>query len=93
MSLPPRGVAAQAVDGLVAGGAHQPADRLIGHAVHRPALQRGDDRLLERILGELEVAPRTAHQERQHLGASLPHQLGQERLDVGAGWAHLTPTS
>ena len=30
----------------------------VGQAVARPALERGDERLLQRVLGEVEVAER-----------------------------------
>ena len=51
-----RPVAADAVDGPVARGRHQPGARVVGHAVARPALGGDREGLLRGFLGEVEVA-------------------------------------
>jgi hypothetical protein len=69
---------ADRVDGLVAGDLHQPAARLGGRAVG-PRRRRRRERLLHRLLGEVEVAVAHAQRRRQHARA-----LGAERgLDRG----------
>ena len=47
---------AHAVDGLEASGRHQPRARIGGHAVARPLLQRGPEGVVQRFLGDVEVA-------------------------------------
>ena len=49
-------LAAEAVDGAVAGGAHDPGARVVGQAVAWPALERDRPGLLHRLLGEVDVA-------------------------------------
>jgi hypothetical protein len=49
-------IAADAVDRAVARGGDQPARRVRGDAVARPALRRDRERLLRGLLGEIEVA-------------------------------------
>jgi len=51
-----RPVAPDPVDRAVAGGGDDPGAGIRGHAVPRPALRRPDERLLHRVLGEVEVA-------------------------------------
>ena len=48
-------VPAEPVEGLAAGGGGQPAARVGGHAVARPVLDRLDERVLHRVLGQAEV--------------------------------------
>ena len=47
---------AQAVERAVLGGGHQPGARVVGDAVARPVLQRGDQRVLRQLLGQADVA-------------------------------------
>ena len=47
---------AQAIEGAVLGGAHQPGAGVVGHAVVGPVLERGDERVLGQLLGETDVA-------------------------------------
>ena len=51
-----RALAAQAVDRLVAGDPRDPRARVVRDAVAGPALERDDERLLDRLLGRVEVA-------------------------------------
>jgi hypothetical protein len=48
--------AAQAVDRLVAGDAGDPGTGVARNPVTRPALERDDERLLDGVLGDVEVA-------------------------------------
>ena len=45
----------QTIDRLVLGGLDEPRDRLLRAAVARPLLDRSGERLLQRLLGEIEV--------------------------------------
>jgi hypothetical protein len=45
----------QAVDGTIPGGRRDPRARVRRNAVPRPPLQRSDERVLDRFLGEVEV--------------------------------------
>jgi hypothetical protein len=47
---------AQAVDRPVARDADDPGARVVRHPVARPALQRSNEGLLDRLLGQVEVA-------------------------------------
>lgn len=49
-------IVAQAVDGAVLGGGHQPRGRVVGNAVARPMLQCGDQRILRQFFGQTDVA-------------------------------------
>ena len=49
-------VAAEPVKGLAAGGGRQPAAGVGGHPVARPVLDRLDERVLHRVLGQADVA-------------------------------------
>jgi hypothetical protein len=49
-------VAANAVDGAVAGRRHEPCSRVRGSTFARPTLGRDRERLLGGLLGEVEVA-------------------------------------
>ena len=53
-------VAAQPVERAVLRGGHQPRPGLVGHAVARPVLQRGDQRVLRQLLGQADVAHHAA---------------------------------
>jgi hypothetical protein len=48
-------VPAQAVDGLEAAGGHEPRTRVRRHAVTRPLFQRRPERVVQRLLGEIEI--------------------------------------
>ena len=48
--------APQPVDRPVAGRGRDPRAGVVGHAARGPRLQRGDERVLDRLLGEVEVA-------------------------------------
>jgi hypothetical protein len=50
------GTAAEQIDGLVTRGAHEPRAGVAGNAGARPARERGRERLLHHVLGEVEVA-------------------------------------
>ncbi len=67
------GAAADAVDRLEAAGGDQPRHRVGGNAVARPLLDRGLERVLHRLFGEVEVAEQ-ADQRRQHLARVAPEQ-------------------
>ena len=59
------GVPADAVDRLEAAGGHQPRPRVPWHAVARPLLGGGDEGVVERLLGALEIAEK-ADQRREN---------------------------
>ena len=56
---------ADAVDALEAARRHEPGARVRGHAFARPLLDRGAKRLVQRFLGEVEIAEQ-ADQRREH---------------------------
>jgi hypothetical protein len=66
-------LAAQAVDGAIARRAHDPGAGAAGQAVARPALQCDHERVLDRLLGEVEVA------EDADQGRDGPPRLGAEQ--------------
>jgi hypothetical protein len=51
-----RALAPYAVDRAVAGGGDDPRARVVGRSIARPAFERGCERVLNCVLGELEVA-------------------------------------
>jgi len=51
--------AAQTIDRLEPAGRHEPGPRIRRNAVNRPPLDRGCERFLNRLLGEIEVAEET----------------------------------
>ena len=51
-----RAIAANAIDGPVARGRHEPGARVGGDSVPGPALRRDRERLLRGFLGEIEIA-------------------------------------
>ena len=61
LPLVARGFASQPVDGPVASGGDDPADRGRRHAVQRPALQRRGEGVLHGFFGQRDVAQR-AHE-------------------------------
>jgi hypothetical protein len=70
-------LAANAVDGPVAGRRDDPGARVAWPAFTRPALERGRERVLHRILGELEVAAEGAGENRDR----TPPLLAKGGLD------------
>ena len=79
----PLALPADPVDRPVAGHRRQPGGRVGRHPVDRPALQRLDARLLERVLGQVQVA------EAPDQPAEHPHRLGAEQVLEGrAGVVH-----
>jgi hypothetical protein len=51
-----RALASDAIDGAVARRGGDPRARVVRRAVDRPALERGDERVLDRLLSEVDVA-------------------------------------
>jgi len=77
LALPACVLAAVVVDQPPLGRLDQPAARLLRNAVPRPVLGGGDERLLNGILGRVEIAePAGEHAE------DLRRQLAQQALDV-----------
>ncbi len=74
---------ADAVDGLEAARRHEPGARVRGHAVARPLLDRGAKRLVQRFLGEVEIAEQ-ADQRREH----APRFLAIDGVDRAAYVVH-----
>jgi hypothetical protein len=62
-----------AVDRPAAGRERDPGRRVRRHAVARPALERDDERVLDRLLGAVEV-PERAGQGGDGLGRLAPEQ-------------------
>ena len=58
------GPPAHAIDRLEAARGHEPCPGILGHAVSRPALDGGDERIVERLFGAVEVAEQ-ANQRRE----------------------------
>ena len=71
-----RAVVAQAVDRAVAGDRDDPRGRIAGQPVARPAFERGRERVLDRLLGDVPVTER-ANQRRDR----SPEVLAKEPLD------------
>ena len=73
-------------------GRHEPGPRILGHAVLGPSLDRGDERIVERFLGAVEVAEQ-ANQRREdtpRLGAvdGLDRLAARSKRSVRTpGWA------
>jgi hypothetical protein len=65
--------APQAVDRLVARRPGDPGGRLVRHAVARPALERDDEGLLDRLLGQVDV-PQHASQHRDRPSRAVAEQ-------------------
>jgi hypothetical protein len=74
-------LAAQAVDRAVARGAHDPAAGIGRDSVARPALDRSGERLLHRLLGEVEVA------EDPDQGCDRPPRLAPEQAVDYRAWS------
>ncbi len=55
-----RDAAAQRVDAPALRGGHEPGTRMVGDALLRPLLQRGDERVLGQVLGHRHVADDTS---------------------------------
>jgi hypothetical protein len=73
-----RSLAADPVEGPVARCGQKPGRRVVRHPVARPPLQRGCERILKRVLGEVEVAE-GADQGREDAAALL----AEEAVSVG----------
>ena len=69
----PAALAPDPVDRPVTGGGDDPGRRVVGHAVARPALERGRERVLDRLLGAVEVAE-DAGERRDRLPRLAPEQ-------------------
>ena len=67
-------------------GRRDPGGRVVGRAVHRPVLERDHERVLERLLGEIEVAE-CSDEAREH----EPRLLTEHLLDRRSRVAH-TPS-
>ena len=82
-------LAAQAVDRAVAGDARDPGAGIVRHAVARPALEGDDEGVLDRLLGEVEVAE-DADQGRDRPSRLAPEQAVERpfanRYDAAASW-------
>ena len=83
------GAPAQLVDGLEAPGGDEPRPRLGGHAFGGPALHCGRERVVQRLLGQIEVAEQADQGGKNaarlgavdgvhHLAHPLPCVLGHE---------------
>src|ERR1022692_2289957 len=72
------GLAAQPVDGTPAGGRHDPAAGIGWQAGLRPFLHRHQEGVLDRLLGELDVAEE-ADQRRDRPPVFLPEHAGDGR--------------
>jgi hypothetical protein len=86
---PPAGPAALApdpVDRPVARRGDDPRRRVRGRAVARPALQRDQERVLDRLLGAIEVAE-DAREQRDRLPRLAPEQAVDEDVAGAAGQA------
>jgi hypothetical protein len=68
-------LAAAVIDEAAFGGANEPPARIRRHAVSRPVVSGGDQRLLDGILGRIEVA-RAPGQD----GEDLRRQVAQQVL-------------
>jgi hypothetical protein len=79
-----RALAPQTIDRAVAGDPRDPGARVVGGAVGRPALECDDERLLNRLLGEIEVAE-DADQRRDRPPRLAPEQaVDDSGLILGA---------
>jgi hypothetical protein len=77
-------LAAQAVDGAVAGGGGDPRAGVVGHPLPRPSLDGDGEGLLDGLLGQVEVAD-DPDQGRDRPPRLLPEQAVDDPRDVGAG--------
>ena len=86
-------LAADPVDRLVARGGHDPRGRVVGHPGRGPALKRDHERLLDRLLGEVEV-PEDARQRGDRPAGLLPEQaVARKRSGLGQDCAAAAPDS
>ncbi len=72
---------AQPVDGLETPRGNEPGARIGRRAVHRPALHRRRERVLKRLLGEIEVA-----EQADQSGENATGFRAVDRLDRVYGW-------
>ena len=71
-------LAAEAVDGAKASGGDEPGDGVRRHALRGPLLRRGDEGVVQRVLGEIEAAEQP-HQRREHAAALVSGRARQRR--------------
>src|SRR6201999_3509922 len=71
---------AHGVQRVAPGRDRQPGTRPLRHTVALPCTQRRDVRVLQRLLGEVEVA-RDAHRRGEHVGPLAPVRVGDGSLD------------
>ncbi len=80
----------QPVNAAMLGGGHEPGARVLRDARLGPLLQRGDEGLLGKVLGERDVAYRAGNARDQPRGLDPPHGFDRAR-DVlarhGSGYA------
>ncbi len=74
---------AQAIDRFESPGRNEPGARIRRGAVDRPALDRGRERVLERLLGEIEIA-----EEADQSGENAAGLGAVDRLDRVYGWSN-----
>jgi len=75
---PPGAFAPPAVDQAPGRDGDEPGSRVVGHALFGPLQRRGEERLLHRVLGRVEL-PVPAHQRAEN----LRRELAQQVLDAG----------
>jgi hypothetical protein len=80
----------QEIDGLVPGGADEPCARVAGRAVGGPPLERGRERLLHHLLGEIEIAEE-ADERGEHAGDSS-RKDARDRVAAHMAWMGRTST-
>ena len=88
----PGALAAQAVDGAVARGGDDPGEGGIGDPVARPALERGGVRVLQRVLGAVDVAE-DAREDGQRPRAVVADDAGDRVAAVGQSNSMIGRTS
>ena len=85
-----RAVAADAIDGSVARGRHEPGARVVRDAVARPALRGDREGLLRGLLGEVEVAEE-ADQRGEDVAPPVAEGLFEVRYHSAIGRTSMAP--
>src|SRR5918996_2072641 len=85
-----RPIAAQPVDRTVAGSDREPGGRIGGRALPGPALGRDRERLLRRVLGEIEVTEE-ADQAGEDTAPRIPKDLLEQRYFSINGRTSIAP--
>jgi hypothetical protein len=86
LGLPCEGaLSPEAVDRAVAGGREDPGGRVLRASALRPPLERRGERVLDGVLGPLEVAQETSED-----GDGTTPFVAEDALDVGYSSASLT---